>query len=333
MTKAFTRWPKIPSLKNLHKDFLRLHNKYGTPLPNFNFLGSIKLHGMNSAIVYNPDGTMHWQSRNHAITLADDKTGFANWYTLTVPENQQYTLRQKVVEMFLEDDIIDHTITIMGEFAGRGINKNMAIHELEKAFYIFGVSIESPDGIVNWLSFDRVADLSLEDYRIFNIYHFPTYFINVDFGNIDATKEDLDAAVNAVAESCPVARHFGVNSSGEGIVWLAETDQGPLRFKMVADAFKERISQPKERKAKDATPFQQAVLQFVVEARMEKVIASMEEEGIETTPKNTKIAMQQMSEDIWVEECLNLIQEFDANFEDVQKVVGRAAGGLYNRLL
>ena len=64
-------------------------------------------------------------------------------------------------------------ITIFGEWAGKGIQKKVAISELPKAFYMFGVHIKHrcENGSDYWLSSEIVSQLEFQK-PIYNLYDF-----------------------------------------------------------------------------------------------------------------------------------------------------------------
>ena len=58
-------------------------------------------------------------------------------------------------------DILDsiHYITVFGEWAGKGVQPKVAISELPKTFYMFGVNLTYLNGDTIWLSSDIISKI------------------------------------------------------------------------------------------------------------------------------------------------------------------------------
>jgi hypothetical protein len=68
-------------------------------LPTLKFIGTVKLHGANAAIVYQQN-IGHWhQSRNRVISVINDNAGFAQHM-------------DSLAENFLTDHVLPHCSTI-----------------------------------------------------------------------------------------------------------------------------------------------------------------------------------------------------------------------------
>lgn len=164
------------------------------------------------------------QSRENIITPIKDNAGFAFF----VESNKEAFL--KIVQeinknLFL--DLSKNTICIYGEWAGRGIQKIVAISEIDKSFFIFGIKIATEDEKNYWINCSKFKDVSN---RIYNINDFKTYTVTIDFNKPELSQNEILEITNRIEEECPVAKHFGISGIGEGVVWTS--DDFLYRFKV-----------------------------------------------------------------------------------------------------
>lgn len=116
----------------------------------------------------------------------------------------------------------EFTATIYGEWAGKGTQTGVAISNIEKSFFIFGVKISKPndpDHTSYWVDY---SNLRKNDKRIYNIDDFKTYSIDIDFNMPGLAQNKLAEITNEVEAECPVAKEFGHLGIGEGVVWSTE---------------------------------------------------------------------------------------------------------------
>ena len=175
-------------------------------LPTLKFIGTVKLHGTNSAIGYQKD-LGHWcQSRNNVLTPQKDNAGFAQCMDpLADRFFNEYVLPQSAT--IREHYEQGQKIIIYGEWCGGNIQKNVAICGLPKMFVIFKVRVRvEPEAATTttvvegataaeeteeerdskysfWLEPKEWADIKWHDKSIYNIYDFPIYEIDIDFPN------------------------------------------------------------------------------------------------------------------------------------------------------
>jgi hypothetical protein len=194
---------KFPSICRFEK-LLSFLKKSDNP-PILSFTGTVKLHGTNGS-VRRVKGKTYYQSRTQFITGEgkNDNIGFAS--------------RMKEIDFNpLFDSIGDEEddITIYGEWIGKGVQRGVAISELEKQFVIF--SARKNGNIIpneGW----RIPEA-----RVYNILDCGSYSITIDFGK-DSFPE-LEKLVIEVEEKCPWALQFGIEGTGEGIVWICNEDK------------------------------------------------------------------------------------------------------------
>ncbi|CAF2385690.1 unnamed protein product [Rotaria sp. Silwood2] len=216
-------------------------------LPVMKFIGTVKLHGTNSAIGYQKDSG-HWcQSRNNIITPQKDNAGFAQFIDPLADELfNDYVLPQSSI--IREQYEQGRKIIIFGEWCGGNIQKNVAICGLTKMFVIFKIRIieenittiedENEDDIrvdknTFWIGPKDWSNIKWHEKLIYNIYDFPTYEIDIDFNFPKLSQNKLIDITEAVERQCPVGEYFNKVGIGEGVVWTEWTlTGGHLTFKV-----------------------------------------------------------------------------------------------------
>lgn len=211
-------------------------------LPIIKFGGTVKLHGTNAGFTLNKDGEMYPQSRESVLSITEDNAGFA----LFVEKNKDI-----IRTLFDNIDFNGYDyITIFGEWIGKGIQKNMAINNLDKSFVIFDIklSYESNEQGKNlYLPESEIKKLRSVDNNIYNIYDFKTYEIEIDFNKPGESLEVLTKLTMDVENECPVGKSFGFSGIGEGIVWTFQDDDGEKhRFKTKGPKHKGTSSKTKK---------------------------------------------------------------------------------------
>lgn len=231
-------YPKIGQFRNVVKEinhyatFTGLDEEgnsiYNDSLikPVLEFKGTVKLHGTNASICYNDKDGVWAQSRNNIITIENDNAGFAKF--ISERETEAINVLNWAIS-FYDIDTSKDTVCIYGEFAGKGIQKGVAISELEKSFYIFGLSVVNDKKEREWLEFHYPGSL---DNRILNINLFYSPTITIDLNQPELSQNKLIELTEAVEKQCPVAAEFEKEGIGEGIVWTAKYLRKTYRFKV-----------------------------------------------------------------------------------------------------
>lgn len=187
------------------------------PLPTLTFTGSVKLHGTNAGVEL-PEVIP--QSRNQVLTKNNDSYGF---YTFV---NERKELFQQIYDSLG----LDLPVVIYGEWAGKGIQTNVAISKLDRAFYIFGIKVITGKDTHYWL---KDYDINYPNESIINVKAIQDYEITIDFNYPELSQNTLQEYTLQVEKECPVAKFFGVSGIGEGIVWEHITKDGQmLSFKV-----------------------------------------------------------------------------------------------------
>jgi len=237
---SIEQFRSVVSTVNRHFNFVGLDENGeaiydpSLPKPVLKFKGTVKLHGTNAGVSYNTKAGLWAQSRENIITPEHDNAGFA-FFAHT--HETEFTKLAFEVSSKEDIDLHKNTISIYGEWVGKGIQKGVGISEIPKSFFIFGVKItphtETEEELKGnpeyWVDSSYIKN---EDAKIYNIEDFQTYEIDIDFNMPQLVQNDLSDLTIAVEEQCPIAKHFGVEGIGEGIVWTCEFQNVVHRFKV-----------------------------------------------------------------------------------------------------
>lgn len=208
---------------------------------NHNFyINDILVHNSNASICYN--GENLWaQSKENIITVEKDNAGFAFF----VETNKEY-FTGKLAE--LREALGVEEVCIYGEWAGKGIQKGVAVTEIPKHFFMFSIKYKLEEDY-EWVEFPEASlELILDSERnIRSIYEFETYEMEIDFNKPELFNNKLIAITESVDKECPVGKVFGVSGHGEGVVWVGW-------FKNTAQTFKVKGESHSKSKVKTLKP-------------------------------------------------------------------------------
>ena len=213
------KYPKIGQFRNVVKD---MHHLYSSQqMPVVTFTGTVKVHGTNASVVFEGQ-EQRPQSRNNTLTVGNDNAGFALWHS------ERIELFSELRKRIDEPDI--GTIVIYGEFAGKGIQKGVAVSEAEKFFYVIGVKVVSSSGGESWLDEYQSMSLGIDIIDARDVWR---KSIDIDFSNPQSSQNRLAGETLLIEEQCPVGSFLGKKGLGEGAVWSCVTAQGEmLAFKV-----------------------------------------------------------------------------------------------------
>ena len=189
-------------------------------LPIVEFTGTVKTHGTNASIVIGPDGEIYAQSKSNIITPQKDNAGFAQFVHARMSDIKMLMDRLKEHLVYEDDVYSDSYITVYGEWIGQGIQKGVAVSELDKKFLPFGVKVTPPEetGQDSYWVESAHRSFSLFD-KIYPVNIFGEFKIDIDFNEPELAVNKLSQYTMEVEQECPVGRYFGVKGVGEGIVW------------------------------------------------------------------------------------------------------------------
>jgi hypothetical protein len=221
-----TFWTKIHSFHNVIKQVRKI--KDSKVSKNIMFKGKIKLHGQNAGITIGKpqDGESRprivTQTRRHIVgeNLAAGEVVFP--LNVDFFENLWFHFKK----MFQDDDDIPgiDQFTIFGEWCGKGIQKHVAVAELdEKIFAIFAIKfgdflMVNPDEILNFMTMNQTIEIPSRIYIL--PWQTNEFFIN--FKNeekLSSVLDEIDDLVNKYCKCDPwVEDNFGIQGLGEGLV-------------------------------------------------------------------------------------------------------------------
>ena len=243
---------KFPSIKQFRNVVYDVNHNYtyvgkddnGEPIydpskkkPILTFEGSTKLHGTHAGICYN-DKKIWYQSHKQIITPQKDNAGFAFF---AESKKDAFIKIFKEIKEKNQIDTSKETICLYGEWAGMGIQKKVAISNIPKTFFIFGIKISSKamkqyeDGtapeevkIGHWVDCTEYRD---NENRIYNVHDFKKYTIDIDFNHPELSQNKIIEQTLEVEDCCPVAKEFGFEGIGEGIVYTCNDGDNRYVFK------------------------------------------------------------------------------------------------------
>ncbi|UJR21040.1 hypothetical protein I4U23_024140 [Adineta vaga] len=213
-------------------------------LPTLKFIGTVKLHGCNTAIVYQKDIGYWCQSRKHVLTLTNDHADFAqHMNSLAETFLTDYVFSEcPVIREYYEQG---STIAIYGEWCGGDIQgqANIAIRNLPKMFAIFRIKILNKKKVPKtsfrsdqrefWLPSQYWENIKWHERSIYNVFDFPAYSIDIDFKAPELSQKTLIQITNKIEQQCPVGAYFNRIGCGEGVVWIEwNQSHGNLAFKV-----------------------------------------------------------------------------------------------------
>lgn len=228
---AHIKYPSIEQFRNAirniqHKTQFKGVDSNGEPiinrnatLPTLEFIGSVKLHGTNAAVVVSKSKKIWYQSRERVITATQDNAGFAAF----AESKTDYWLELTNNVTGFDYDCI----AIYGEWCGGNIQKNVALANLPKMFVIFDVCLISDNDTRYFLNNHEIQDLlksTSVDADIKTIWDFKTFSVNIDFNEPILYQNQLNEITESVESECPVGKALGVSGIGEGVVWKCFVD-------------------------------------------------------------------------------------------------------------
>lgn len=316
------KYPSIDQLKNTIRavsDRTRYAGKTdegvpiftNAPLPTLKFNGTVKIHGTNAGIRYSSvDDQLVPQSRERDLTLTADNAGF-----------YMYVMQhEELFKDICKGLLVGHadTVVIYGEWCGKGIQKGVAVSEVDKMFVLFGIRLINGEtetwydvNDINTIFGDEFSMDTLNEKRVFFITQFPSYTMEIDFDNPSSVQNKLVELTQAVEAECPVGKYFGVSGVGEGIVWSHNSDEyGFLQFKVKGD--KHANSKVKTLAPIDEAAFaavEDFVATYVTEARLEQGLHVMKaEKMLDITAQNVGEFLRWVTSDVIKEEQQSIIQ-------------------------
>lgn len=312
----------MENFHNIIKDFRR-QNKIDVLKFVLSFVPKIKLHGTNAGI-YIPSVDNRIQGANirpakrtSFIETGDDNAGFAQWLTNNMQAFEDLTNLQDMI--------------IWGEWAGPGVQKNVAISEIPlKTFFVIGVYVPGSD-IFYWRH--EVLRMMLKNLPVTIIEADYANGVNMDLcdvNSINAAIETINARVEACDECDPwVKQHYGIEGVGEGFVYypwcnfdIGEGLHDIARFMFKAKGQKHSVNKQKKAVLLDAEKIAHAnefSNKFVTNARCNQAL-----EHVDLDIKNMGAFLKWVSNDI-IKESEDELEASGKDWKDVAKSVTMVA--------
>lgn len=354
--EAFVGYPETRAFLPFRKRYLA-----GKPVvEKVEFHGTVKIHGCNISVIFSGPKTWQIQSRNRVLSVKEDqydicaKLNDAPWDTLAKEILQildalnleqheaekegkgsnasKRDIQEKLSEVPIATETIPaeqtaepgkpaswEDIMIVGEWAGKGIQKGVGVCDLDRFFTIFNIRIGQ-----NWQDIRKYKSISLPSHRIFNICDFPTYILTIDLADlkdVDRAEKELEKMVGRIDKECPVAAHFGVKGTGEGLVFTYH----PLEPTNILHHFKvkgqshvivknERVERiPNEKVARIGAFVEYAV----TEARLDQGLEYLKEMLIPVEAESTGKYIKWVVQDVLKEES-DKLEDMDLKETDIK---------------
>jgi hypothetical protein len=316
----FVEFPSIEHLKHITRGI----SKSG--IDEITFTGKVKLHGTNAAVGYDRLSDTFWvQSRKRVITPEDDNYGFATW----VSQHQDSWLSNL---RFLSEALSADRLVVFGEWAGKGINQGASICNLaNKNFFVIEVYILDQDsnfvcGPLQAVNLP-IKNTSLEG-SVHHIHNFQLFSLTGNFTSEENYKqfaETVETLTLDVENNCPVASEFGVNGTGEGIVWTSHC--GKFRFKSKGpkhSTVDRKIKPPKDPAFE--IRLNELLRSVVTDARIHQAISEVAQG--EASSKHIGSLIKWVVNDVLKEDS-DVIAEFGFEVKDFTKAAGSKLGKLF----
>ena len=304
-------------------------------MPVVDYIGKVKIHGTNAAIVIAADGTYHCQSRTQVIVAGEnDNAGFALWVSQRIAQINQIL---EAEQLLLLDGGGNHSYAIFGEWCGSKISPKVALSQLgRRVFVVFAVAYKIGE-TVYW-SFDD--DLSLfhnPEIDLYNVNLFGAYPITVDFNDPAAAQIQILETTAAVEAQCPAGKFFGLEGIGEGLVYT-HPGLDPRCFFKSKGVLHKGTSKQRESISDEESDQLTALCDLLlrvgqIETRFEQAIKMLRLDGhLLDSMRDTKLVIDWVWADIFEENLLD-IQASGLDQKQVTAVVTKRVREEYKELL
>ena len=175
--------------------------------PTVEFYGTTKIHGTNASFRQDyHGGEILFQSRERVIDPISDNAGFASHFYHSRDEI-------KVILEYIRrysNQKPDAKVVLYGEWAGKGIQKGVAVNELEKQFYIFGCKIIDGETTYWFHPYSEFFQNQIErvflayfDIGLESINRFETFKVVIDVNQPEIAQNEIVELVKRVEAQCP----------------------------------------------------------------------------------------------------------------------------------
>lgn len=306
------------------------------PKPTLTFIREIKLHGSNAAIVYD-NGRITAQSRERELSLEKDNAGF---YAYVFKNEERF--KELLSQLIKDLGITNNKIVVFGEWAGQGIQKGVAISNIEKSLFIFDIAeikddVEENESPLKWIDLSiqqnvftmlNFKDTSINLYSILN-YDFD--YVHIDFNTPFEQSDEFENLCQKVGEECPVGKAFGFIGHGEGHVYRSV--DGMYRFKVKSENHKtSKVKTTKPIDENELNSINEFVDAVVTENRLEQGISYLKEMQIPLQSKSMGQYIKWVNDDVIKEEN-NIIAQKGLDIKKVKSSINNKAREFFNKKL
>lgn len=208
---------RYPSTNVFHRVINNSNWKGEKEMRKIEYFGTVKIHGTNGNIIWRSENEIYFQAKERIIEPGkQDNMNFAKFLS---GKNFSKIFSQ-IKGICIENKIpLEYPIQVAGEWAGKKIQKYVAVSKIEPFFTIFRIGIGmTSTGKMIWMPPHLFGNVHDNDERIFNCNQFFTFEKTIDRENLSETIEELEKLVLEIENECPVGKYFGVDGIGEGIV-------------------------------------------------------------------------------------------------------------------
>lgn len=314
-------YPSVEQFRNIVREVTKLASYRGedengpiydfnSEMPKLRFQGTVKINGASSALTRLPDGTVISQSKKQT-------TPGAQGFQLFAEENAKC-----FGEIFESFEAKERTVTLFGQWAGKGIQKGVAAAFVAPFFSLFAAKIGE-----EW--FDDITRLpTFPERRIFNVHQFGIFEMDIDFSDPSSIQDKLEELTLKVKNRCPVGDFFGVDGPGEGVIWSAKYKDKIFRFEIKGSSqvvSKENDPPVDPEKLDSITRF---VEYAVTEKRLEQGLSALRDYGLEVSEKTAGEFIGWVVRNIKKEES-DTLESRNLTLKEVGKAVTAAARNWY----
>jgi RNA ligase len=200
--------------------------------PTVRFYGTVKAHGTNAAFRQDtPDGDIIFQSRERVIDSTSDNAGFATTFW---PHRDTIKELFNQIRSIILTSIVDGQIIIYGEWAGGNIQKSVGLAQTPKMFYPFSIKVTQGEHVSFVSPHHAIFDVIMGNPPITfikSIAQFGSRVLDVDLNAPELMQNQIVEWVEEVEKGCPIAKSYGVDGVGEGLVFIAGHPYSDVMFK------------------------------------------------------------------------------------------------------
>jgi hypothetical protein len=219
----FVVWPHVHTLRNLHWRCVAQQIATGTDGLPVIYRAKVKLHGSNAGVIVT-DADVRAQSHHHLLARNSGR-GAAAFATT----HEMYFRRLWLAAKRDSPDL--KQLTVFGEWAGKGVQKFVAVSAADPFLAVFGVLFLHADGSTRLLTEPAaIAALLPVDDKPANLHVLPwvegTWALcPSELASVAAVEAAVQPLVEAIDHACPWARDvLRLDGAGEGLVFYPQDD-------------------------------------------------------------------------------------------------------------